>query len=36
MTLAYSGCRLSEAFALTADQVDVAAGCWCSKPQKAP
>ena len=26
MTLAYSGCRLSEALALTADRVDLAAG----------
>ena len=26
MTLAYAGCRLSEALALTADRVDVAAG----------
>jgi integrase len=26
MTLAYAGCRLSEAFALTADRVDLAAG----------
>jgi integrase len=26
MTLAYAGCRLSEALALTADRVDLAAG----------
>ncbi len=26
MTLAYAGCRLSEALALTADRVDIAAG----------
>jgi integrase len=26
MTLAYTGCRLSEALALTADRVDLAAG----------
>ena len=32
MTLAYAGSRLSEALALTADRVDLAAACWCSRP----
>jgi integrase/recombinase XerD len=31
MTLAYAGCRLSEALALAADRVDLAAGTLVSK-----
>ena len=34
MTLAYAGCRLSEALALTADRVDVAAGVLIFKSLK--
>jgi integrase len=32
MTLAYAGCRLSEALALTAEQVDLAAGVLVCRP----
>jgi integrase len=36
MTLAYAGCRLSEALALTVDRVDLAAGALvCERPQKS-
>jgi len=36
MTLAYTGCRLSEALALTADRVDLAAGVLVFESLKAP
>jgi integrase/recombinase XerD len=35
MTLAYAGCRLFEALALTTDRVDVAAGVLVSEASKA-
>jgi integrase len=35
MTLAYAGCRLSEALALTVDRVDLATGRWCLKALKS-
>jgi integrase/recombinase XerD len=34
MTLAYAGCRLSEALALTADRVGSPPGCWSSRASK--